>query len=143
MLNNKTVILGITGSIAAYKAADIASKLTQAGAKVEVVMTEPATRFITPLTLRAITGRAVVTDMFDMDSQHSIEHIALGEAADVVVIAPATASIIHQLFTLFNVWSGHPAPGKKKAGACGGAGCSVVRRFGIFLDADRHIKDVC
>ncbi len=94
---NKTIILGITGSIAAYKAADIASKLTQAGAKVEVVMTEPATRFITPLTLRSITGRAVVTDMFDLDSQHSIEHIALGEAADVVVIAPATASIMAKM----------------------------------------------
>jgi len=94
MLTNKTVILGITGSIAAYKAADIASKLTQAGAKVEVVMTEPATKFITPLTLRSITGRAVVTDMFDLASQHSIEHIALSEVADVVVIAPATASII-------------------------------------------------
>ncbi len=97
MLADKTIILGITGSIAAYKAADIASKLTQAGAKVEVVMTEPATRFITPLTLRAITGRAVVTDMFDLDSQHSIEHIALGEAADVVIIAPATASIMAKM----------------------------------------------
>ena len=94
MLTNKTVILGITGSIAAYKAADIASKLTQAGAKVEVVMTEPATRFIAPLTLHSITGRAVVTDMFDLASQHTIEHIALGGAADVMVIAPATASLI-------------------------------------------------
>ena len=97
MLTNKTVVLGITGSIAAYKAADIASKLTQAGAKVEVVMTEPATRFITPLTLRSITGRAVVADMFDLASQHSIEHIALGAAADVVVIAPATASLIAKM----------------------------------------------
>ena len=97
MLNNKTIILGITGSIAAYKAAELASKLTQAGAKVEVVMTEPATKFITPLTLRSITGRAVVTDMFDLASQHSIEHIALGEAADLVVIAPATASIIAKM----------------------------------------------
>jgi len=94
VLTNKTVILGITGSIAAYKAADIASKLTQAGAKVEVVMTEPATRFIVPLTLHSITGRAVVTDMFDLASQHTIEHIALGEVADVMVIAPATASLI-------------------------------------------------
>jgi phosphopantothenoylcysteine decarboxylase/phosphopantothenate--cysteine ligase len=94
VLTNKTIVLGITGSVAAYKATDIASKLTQAGAKVEVVMTEPATRFITPLALRSITGRAVVTDMFDLASQHSIEHIALGEAADVVVIAPATASLI-------------------------------------------------
>ncbi len=97
MLNNKNIILGITGSIAAYKAADIASKLTQAGAKVDVVMTEPATKFITPLTLRGITGRAVVADMFDPASQHSIEHIALVEAADVMVIAPATASIIAKM----------------------------------------------
>jgi len=94
VLADKTVVLGITGSVAAYKAADIASKLTQAGAKVEVVMTDPATRFIAPLTLRSITGRAVVTDMFDLASQHAIEHIALDEAADVVVIAPATASLI-------------------------------------------------
>jgi phosphopantothenoylcysteine decarboxylase/phosphopantothenate--cysteine ligase len=99
MLADKTIVLGITGSIAAYKAADIASKLTQAGAKVEVVMTEPATKFIAPLTLRSITGRAVVTDMFDLASQHSIEHIALSEAADVVVIAPATASLIAKVAT--------------------------------------------
>ena len=97
MLANKTVILGITGSIAAYKAADIASKLTQAGAKVEVVMTESATRFVTPLTLRSITGRPVVTSMWELDSEFSIEHVALGEAADVVVIAPATANIIAKL----------------------------------------------
>jgi len=97
MLADKTIVLGITGSVAAYKAADIASKLTQAGAKVEVVMTEPATKFITPLTLRSITGGAVVTDMFDLVSQHNIEHIALGEVADVVVIAPATASLIAKL----------------------------------------------
>jgi phosphopantothenoylcysteine decarboxylase/phosphopantothenate--cysteine ligase len=97
MLANKTIVLGITGSIAAYKGADLASKLVQAGAKVEVVMTEPATRFITPLTLRSITHGAVVTDMFDLASQHAVEHIALGEAADAVVIAPATASIIAEL----------------------------------------------
>jgi len=94
MLTDKTIVLGITGSIAAYKAADIASKLTQAGAKVEVVMTDPATKFIAPLTLRSITGRPVVTDMFDLAYQHSIEHVALGEVADIVVIAPATASLI-------------------------------------------------
>ena len=97
MLANKTIVLGITGSVAAYKAADIASKLVQAGARVEVVMTEAATRFITPLTLRSITHGAVVTDMFDLASQHAVEHIALGEAADVVVIAPATASTIANL----------------------------------------------
>ena len=97
MLANKTVILGITGSLAAYKAADIASKLTQAGARVEVIMTESATRFIAPLTLRNITGRPVVTDMFELASEFSIEHVALAEAADVVAIAPATASLIARL----------------------------------------------
>jgi phosphopantothenoylcysteine decarboxylase/phosphopantothenate--cysteine ligase len=97
MLNNKTIVLGITGGIAAYKAADLASKLTQAGAKVEVVMTEAATKFITPLTLRNITRRPVVTDMFELSSEYSVEHIALAEAADVVVIAPATANTIARL----------------------------------------------
>jgi len=97
MLANKTIVLGITGGIAAYKAADIASKLIQAGAGVEVVMTESATKFITPLTMRNITGRQVVTDMFEMSSEYSLEHIALAEAADAVVIAPATANTIARL----------------------------------------------
>ncbi|MFC1914760.1 bifunctional phosphopantothenoylcysteine decarboxylase/phosphopantothenate--cysteine ligase CoaBC [Chloroflexota bacterium] len=97
MLQNKTIVLGITGSIAAYKAADIASELTQAGGKVEVIMTESATRFIAPLTLRNITGRPVVTDMFDLTSEYSVEHVVLAEAADVVVIVPATANIIAKL----------------------------------------------
>ena len=97
MLKNKTVVLGITGGIAAYKAADLASKLTQAGAKVETVMTEAATKFITPLTLRNLTGRPVVTDMYEIASEYSEEHIALAEAADVVVIAPATANAIAKL----------------------------------------------
>ncbi len=97
MLADKTIVLGITGSVAVYKAADIASKLTQGGAKVEVVMTEAATRFIAPLTLRSITHGMVVTDMYDPTSQHAVEHIVLGEAADVVVIAPATASTIARL----------------------------------------------
>jgi phosphopantothenoylcysteine decarboxylase/phosphopantothenate--cysteine ligase len=97
MLKNKTIVLGITGGIAAYKAADIASKLTQAGANVEVVMTESATKLITPLTLRNITGRPVVTDMFELGSEYSVEHIALAEAADAVAIAPATANTIAKL----------------------------------------------
>ena len=97
MLKGKAVVLGITGSIAAYKAADIASRLTQAGARVEVVMTDSATRFITPLTLRSITGRPVLTSMWELTSEFSIGHVALAEAADVVAIAPATASIIAHL----------------------------------------------
>jgi len=97
MLTDKTIVLGITGSIAAYKAADIASRLTKEGARVEVVMTKAATWFIAPLALRSITGRPVVTDMFDPESQRNLEHITLAETADVVIIAPATASLIAKL----------------------------------------------
>ncbi|MFC2005208.1 bifunctional phosphopantothenoylcysteine decarboxylase/phosphopantothenate--cysteine ligase CoaBC, partial [Chloroflexota bacterium] len=93
----KTIVLGITGGIAAYKAAELASKLTQAGAKVEVIMTEAASKFITPLTLRSLTNRPVVTSMWELASEFSIEHVALAEAADIVVIAPATANIIAKL----------------------------------------------
>jgi len=97
MLGNKTVVLGITGSIAAYKAAEIASQLTQAGAKVNVIMTKEAMQFISPITFRAITKRPVVTEMFDLASEFSIEHVSLAQAADIVVIAPATANIIAKL----------------------------------------------
>jgi len=91
------VVLGITGAIAAYKAVDIASALTQSGVRVDVVMTEAAMRFVTPLTLRNITGRPVVTSMFELASEFKVEHIALAQAADVVVIAPATANIIAKI----------------------------------------------
>ncbi len=97
MLANKTIVLGITGGIAAYKAADLASKLTQEGAKVEVIMTEAATKLISPLTLGALTQTKVVTDMFEPTSEYNLEHIALAEAADVVVIAPATANTIAKI----------------------------------------------
>jgi len=97
MLSNKTIVLGITGSIAAYKAAEIASQLTQTGAKVNVILTEEAVQFISPVTFRAITGRPVVTAMFDLASEFSIEHVSLAKAADIVVIAPATANIIAKL----------------------------------------------
>jgi phosphopantothenoylcysteine decarboxylase/phosphopantothenate--cysteine ligase len=97
MLTGKTVVLGITGSIAAYKAAELASRLTQAGARVEVVMSESATRFVSPLTFRSLTGRSVVTSMWEASSEFSVEHVALAETADIVVIAPATADIIARL----------------------------------------------
>ncbi|MCJ7516331.1 MAG: bifunctional phosphopantothenoylcysteine decarboxylase/phosphopantothenate--cysteine ligase CoaBC, partial [Dehalococcoidia bacterium] len=96
-LKGKTVVLGVAGSIAAYKAVELASQLTQAGAQVEVIMTEAATEFIMPLTFRSITGRPVVTRMFELASEYSVEHVALAEAADVVVIAPATADIIARM----------------------------------------------
>ncbi len=98
MLTNKTIVLGITGGIAAYKAADIASKLTQAGARIDVVMTESATKFIAPLTLRSLTGRPVVTSMWELSSEFSIEHVALAEAADVVAIAPGITTAADALF---------------------------------------------
>jgi len=97
MLSNKTIILGITGSVAAYKAAEIASQLTQAGAEVNVIMTKEAIEFISPFTFWAITGRPVVTKMFDLASEFSIEHISLAKSADIIVIAPATANIIAKL----------------------------------------------
>ena len=97
MLANKTIVLGITGGIAAYKAADIASKLTKAGARVEVIMTESAVKFVTPLTLGNITGRPVITDMFEPASESSVEHIALDSEADVVAIVPTTANTIAKL----------------------------------------------
>jgi len=97
MLTGKTVVLGITGSIAAYKAAELASRLTQAGARVEVVMSESATRFVNPLTFRSLTGQPVVTSMWEINSEFSVEHVALAEAADIMVIAPATADIIARL----------------------------------------------
>ena len=97
MLRNKVIVLGVTGGIAAYKAAEIASQLTQAGAKVNVILTEEAVRFISPVTFRAITGRPVVTEMFELASEFSIEHVSLAKAADVVIIAPATANIIAKL----------------------------------------------
>ena len=83
MLADKTVVLGITGSISAYKSADLASKLTRDGANVEVIMTESATRFIAPLTLRNLTGRPVVTGMWELTSEFSVEHIALAEAGSI------------------------------------------------------------
>jgi len=96
-LQRRRVVLGVTGSIASYKAADVASKLTQAGALVDVILTPSAREFIAPLTFRSLTGRPVVTDMFDVASEHPEEHVALARAADVVVVAPASATTIARL----------------------------------------------
>ena len=96
-LENKRVILGVTGSIACYKALDLASKMVQAGALVDTVMSYSATQFVTPLAFRSITHREVVTDLFDTNSTYSIEHIELAQQADIVVIAPATAHCIAKL----------------------------------------------
>ena len=96
-LSNKRVVLGVTGSISCYKALDLASKLVQAGALVDTIMSYGATRFVTPLAFRSITHRAVVTDAFDPDSEYGIEHVALAQQADIVVIAPATVHCVAKL----------------------------------------------
>jgi len=96
-LENKSVILGVTGSIACYKALDLASKMVQSGALVDTVMSYGATQFVMPLAFRSITHREVVTDLFDTNSTYSIEHIELAQQADIVVIAPATAHCIAKL----------------------------------------------
>ena len=96
-LADKHVVLGVTGSIACYKALDLASKLMQAGALVDTIMSYGATQFVTPLAFRSITHRAVVTDSFDPDSEYSVEHVALAQQADVIVVAPATVHCIAKL----------------------------------------------
>ena len=96
-LAEKHVLLGVTGSIACYKAIDLASKLTQAGALVDTVMSYGATQFVTPLAFRSITHRDVVTDTFDADSEYSHQHVTLARRAEIVVIAPATVHTIAKL----------------------------------------------
>ncbi|WP_276674769.1 bifunctional phosphopantothenoylcysteine decarboxylase/phosphopantothenate--cysteine ligase CoaBC [Selenomonas artemidis] len=90
----RRIVLGVTGGIAAYKAVEIASRLKKAGAEVHVVMTRAAASFVAPLTFREITGRAVVTSMWTEIPAHHVEHIALAELADLVLVAPATANFI-------------------------------------------------
>ena len=96
-LTDRHVVLGLSGSIAAYKAVDLASKLTQAGAEVDVVMTDSAARFVTPLTLQGVTGRRAYSDMFDIAGGAAEMHVELGRRAEVMVVAPATASTIARL----------------------------------------------
>lgn len=97
MLKGKTVLLGVTGGIAAYKAAALASALVKQHAAVEVVMTKNATEFITPLTFEQLTGRKVMVDTFDRNFVHQVEHIALAQRTDLVIIAPATANVCAKL----------------------------------------------
>ena len=93
-LNGKEILLGVTGGIAAYKAADLCSKLVQAGASVSVIMTESAHRFIGQVTFEALTNRPVHTKAFSAEEHFQGEHIGLARRADVVIVAPATAASI-------------------------------------------------
>ena len=97
MLRGKTVILGVTGGIAAYKSAYLTSLLVKAGADVQVIMTEHAREFISPLTFEGLTNQRCHTDTFDRNHEYSTEHISLASRADAVIIAPATANVIARL----------------------------------------------
>ena len=95
VFKDRHVLLGVTGSIAAYKSVDLASKLTQAGALVDVVLTESAARFVTPLAFRSVTGRPIYDDMWSLDDH--VRHVGLGEGTELLLIAPATANTIAKL----------------------------------------------
>lgn len=97
LLENKTVLLGVSGSIAAYKAASLTSILLKMGAKVRVIMTKNATKFITPLTFSTYTNSKTYTDTFDENIDYNVEHISLAQEADIVIIAPASANVIAKL----------------------------------------------
>ena len=97
ILKDKNIVLGVTGSIASYKAIDLASKLTQLEAYVDVIMTQSATEFIKPITFQSITHRSVISNIFDPASDMAINHVTLAERADVVIVAPATASTIAKI----------------------------------------------
>jgi phosphopantothenoylcysteine decarboxylase / phosphopantothenate---cysteine ligase len=97
MLKDRKIVLGVTGGIAAYKAAELVRELVRRGAKVRVVMTDHACRFVTPLTFETLSGNPVATDLFWVPGEFEIGHIALAEFAELVVIAPATANIIGKM----------------------------------------------
>lgn len=97
MLTGKTVLLGVTGSIAAYKTANLARMLKKLGCNVHVLMTVNATQFINPVTFETLTGNKCLIDTFDRNFQYSVEHVALAKAADVVMIAPASANVIGKI----------------------------------------------
>lgn len=97
MLNGKKIVLGVTGGIAAYKAATLCSRLVQKGADVHVIMTASATQFITELTLQTLTRNTVYTDTFDEREPAVVSHIHLADLADLVLVAPATANVIAKM----------------------------------------------
>lgn len=94
VFQDKIIVLGVSGGIAAYKAVDLAGKLVQEGATVKVVMSQNATKFVNPANFKSVTGQTVLTDLFDGDFQDQIYHVSLSEEADITVIAPATANIL-------------------------------------------------
>ena len=105
-LEGKRVVLGVSGGIAAYKVADLASKLTQAGALVDVIMTAAAQKFVTPMTFSALTHRPVRTDLFESWLGDDTGHVALAHDASILVVAPATAHTIANLCDIHSMSTG-------------------------------------
>ena len=97
VLSGKTIVLGVTGGIAAYKSCEIVSRLRKAGAKVHVIMTKNACEFVTPMTFETLSNNPCVNDTFARPERWEVEHVALAKAADLFVIAPATANIIAKM----------------------------------------------
>lgn len=97
ILKNKTVVLGVTGSIAAYKIANLASSLVKKGANVHVIMTKNATNFINPITFETLTGNKCLVDTFDRNFEFSVEHVSLAKQADIFMVAPASANVIGKI----------------------------------------------
>lgn len=97
MLKGKTVVLAVSGSIAAYKIASLASALKKLHANVQVLMTQNAVNFINPITFESLTGNKCLVDTFDRNFQYSVEHVALAKQADVVLVAPASANVIGKI----------------------------------------------
>ncbi len=97
MLNGKNILLGVTGSIAAYKITGLITALKKLGAEVNIIMTKNATEIITPLTMERLSGNKCIVDTFDKNVQYSVKHISLAESADIVMLAPATANIIGKI----------------------------------------------
>lgn len=94
MLKKKTIVLGVSGGIAVYKACDVVRRLVEAGATVHVMMTQGATQFVTPLTFQTLSGQPVHTDLFNLTEEREIGHISLADRADAILIAPATADLL-------------------------------------------------
>ena len=129
-LKDRHVVLGVSGSIAAFKAADLCSKLVQAGALVDVVLTAAAQQFVTPFTFRSLTGRPVYTNMFEPATDAGEEHVALARRADLIVVAPATATTLARFAQISSCSTA--AARNVSAAQINGCWPSLFKRFASF-----------
>ena len=158
-LNGKRIVLGVTGGIAAYKAAELTRLLIQAGAKVQVVMTEAACRFITPVTMQALSGNPVYTDLWDGRVPNNMAHIELSRACDAIVVAPASAvpggaisaSVVRSGGTSGKTSTGRctpPALSRVSHARIAGVAlvariCSPTSRFSGFSESAQRTMQIC